>query len=195
MEDSKNNERIEEMVRRILQESNMDEVTEAKIRKQASNELGLNLSQPHFKALVKQVVEAFLQEKQQQQVKEEEEEEQKGGSKGKEYNEEGDLIICNVRFLFSISTLLLLVSNTSDKTMIFFLFGFQLSGKRKVTIQDFKGKTLVSIREYFSKDGKELPTSKGIPYTVLSFFFPFKLVFYSSHFVCREKSVLDSGYL
>lgn len=108
MEDSKNNERIEETVRRILQESNMDEVTEAKIRKQASNELGLNLSQPHFKALVKQVVEAFLQEKQQQQV-EEEEEEQKGGSKGKEYNEEGDLIICNVRFLFSISTLLLLV--------------------------------------------------------------------------------------
>lgn len=30
-----------------------------------------------------------------------------------------------------------------------------------MTIQEFKGKTLVSIREYYKKDGKELPTSKG----------------------------------
>jgi hypothetical protein len=30
-----------------------------------------------------------------------------------------------------------------------------------VTIQEFKGKSLVSIREYYKKDGKELPTSKG----------------------------------
>lgn len=37
----------------------------------------------------------------------------------------------------------------------------QLSEKRRVTIQDFRGKTLVSIREYYKKDGKELPTSKG----------------------------------
>ena len=43
----------------------------------------------------------------------------------------------------------------------------QLSEKRKVTIQDFRGKTLVSIREYFKKDGKELPTSKGTLFTHL----------------------------
>lgn len=74
--------------------------------------------------------------------------------------------------------------------MIFlFLFGFQLSGKRKVTVQDFKGKTLVSIREYFSKDGKELPTSKGILYYPLNLFSIALILF------CREKSVLDSGYL
>jgi len=30
-----------------------------------------------------------------------------------------------------------------------------------VTIQEFRGKTLLSIREYYKKDGKELPTSKG----------------------------------
>lgn len=31
-----------------------------------------------------------------------------------------------------------------------------------MTITDFRGKTLVSMREYYKKDGKELPTSKGI---------------------------------
>lgn len=28
-------------------------------------------------------------------------------------------------------------------------------------MQEFRGKTLVSIREYYSKDGKDLPSSKG----------------------------------
>ncbi|PHU28125.1 RNA polymerase II transcriptional coactivator KELP, partial [Capsicum chinense] len=40
-----------------------------------------------------------------------------------------------------------------------------LSHKRRVTITDFRGKTLVSIREYYNKDGKELPTAKGISLT------------------------------
>ncbi|KAH1049274.1 hypothetical protein GLYMA_08G024200v4 [Glycine max] len=139
MDDTETKGRIEETVRRILQESDMDEVTESKIRKQASEHLGLDLSQPYFKAFVKQVVKAFLQEEEQrqkqQQQDEDEEEELGGGSKGKEYDDEGDLIIC------------------------------RLSDKRRVTIQDFRGKTLVSIREYYKKDGKELPTSKGISLT------------------------------
>ncbi|KAI8000008.1 RNA polymerase II transcriptional coactivator KELP [Camellia lanceoleosa] len=35
-----------------------------------------------------------------------------------------------------------------------------LSEKRRVTIQDFRGKTLVSMREYYRRDGKDLPTAK-----------------------------------
>lgn len=31
-----------------------------------------------------------------------------------------------------------------------------------MTIQDFRGRTLVSIREYYRKDGKELPSAKGV---------------------------------
>uniref|UniRef100_A0A2P2JC59 Uncharacterized protein MANES_02G008100 n=1 Tax=Rhizophora mucronata TaxID=61149 RepID=A0A2P2JC59_RHIMU len=53
-------------------------------------------------------------------------------NKNIEYDDDGDLIIC------------------------------RLSDKRRVTIQDFRGTTLVSIREYYKKDGKELPSSKGI---------------------------------
>ncbi|KAF7149670.1 hypothetical protein RHSIM_Rhsim02G0246000 [Rhododendron simsii] len=54
----------------------------------------------------------------------------KRGGGAKEYDDYGDLIIC------------------------------KLSWRRRVTIQDFRGKTLVSIREFYSKDGKDLPSSK-----------------------------------
>ncbi|KAG2680836.1 hypothetical protein I3760_11G116700 [Carya illinoinensis] len=127
-------ERIENTVRRILKGSDMEEMTEHKIRKQASAELDLDLSEPPYKAFVKQIVQSFLE----QQVEEEEEEEEEeggGGERRKEYDDEGNLIIC------------------------------RLSEKRRVTVQDFRGKTLVSIREYYKKDGKELPTSKGISLT------------------------------
>ncbi|KAK2385259.1 ssDNA-binding transcriptional regulator [Trifolium repens] len=153
MEDAETKARVKETVLKILHGSNMDEVTESKIRKQASTELDLNLNQPPFKALVKQIIEDFLVEKQQQQQKEEEEKQrekeeeveeeekqevkQKGvSSKSNVYVDSGDLVIC------------------------------ELTKKRKVTIQDFKGRRYVSIREFYTKDGKELPSNKGISLSV-----------------------------
>ncbi|PON34220.1 RNA polymerase II transcriptional coactivator KELP [Parasponia andersonii] len=132
-------ERIQKTVREILRNSNMDDVTEYKIRKQASEELHLDLSKPPYKAFVRHVVQTFLEEQQeeegqdQQEGEEEDEEEQRPSDR--DYDDEGNLIIC------------------------------KLSEKRKVTIQDFRGRTLVSIREYFRKDGKDLPTAKGISLT------------------------------
>lgn len=38
----------------------------------------------------------------------------------------------------------------------------QLSAKRKVVVSQWKGKTLISMREYYEKYGKVLPTSKGL---------------------------------
>ncbi|XP_004298922.1 PREDICTED: RNA polymerase II transcriptional coactivator KELP [Fragaria vesca subsp. vesca] len=126
--------KIDETVRRILEESDMDQVTESKIRKQASQELGLDLNKPPFKAFVKQVVESFLDE-QQRKHEEAEEAEEDEGKQEREVDENGDIVIC------------------------------RLSHKRKVTVQEFKGKPLVSLREFFTKEGKELPTSKGISLT------------------------------
>jgi hypothetical protein len=53
VEDVQTKARTEETVLKILHESNLEEVTEPMIRKQASTELDLNLNQPPFKALVK----------------------------------------------------------------------------------------------------------------------------------------------
>ncbi|XP_050385932.1 uncharacterized protein LOC126802358 [Argentina anserina] len=38
----------------------------------------------------------------------------------------------------------------------------KLSNKRNVVIHDFRGKTLVSIREFYKKGGKEHPSARGI---------------------------------
>ncbi|KAF7594278.1 hypothetical protein BBP40_009678 [Aspergillus hancockii] len=39
---------------------------------------------------------------------------------------------------------------------------WEVSKLRRVTISSFRGKTLVNIREYYGKDGQELPGKKGI---------------------------------
>ncbi|KAF8027967.1 hypothetical protein BT93_E0781 [Corymbia citriodora subsp. variegata] len=146
--DSDVERRIGTAVREVLEESDMNETTEYKVRKLASERLGLDLSQPKYKAIVRQVVQSFLEEQkakedrgkgeeEEEEQDEEEEEEETGKKSGgdAEYTEDGDLIIC------------------------------KLSDKRKVTMQEFRGKPLVSIREYFKKGGKEFPTSKGISLT------------------------------
>ncbi|GMH22635.1 hypothetical protein Nepgr_024478 [Nepenthes gracilis] len=150
--DSKTLERIEAAVVEILQTADMEQMTEHKVRKLASEKLGIDLSAPDLKRFVRRVVESFLREQQEkaeqqrleseqqeEEAEEEEEEEEEQDtnrrSDGKEYDDDGDLIIC------------------------------RLSEKRRVTIQDFRGKTLVSMREYYKKDGKELPSSKGISLT------------------------------
>lgn len=80
---------IEETVLEILKSSDMEATTEYKVRKSASEKLGIDLSEPDRKKLVRNVVQTYLQE--QQQGKEVEEEEG-----GKEYDDDGDLIICRV---------------------------------------------------------------------------------------------------
>ena len=40
---------------------------------------------------------------------------------------------------------------------------WDISSHRRITISEFKGKSLVSIREYYEKDGQELP-GKKVPF-------------------------------
>lgn len=97
-------ERIRETVLEILSTSNMNEVTEFIIRKTASDKLGLDLSVPHLKKFVRQVVESYLSQQADKTADEEEEEDQieeedtKRKRGDKEYNDDGDLIICRVSY-------------------------------------------------------------------------------------------------
>ena len=69
----------------------------------------------------------------------------------------------NLRFLLNDDFIRLIVENEvkhiSLKNMT--LFYPQLGRMRFLEVQEFKGKKLVSIREYYEKDGKMLPGKKG----------------------------------
>lgn len=111
----KTQKQIEETVLEILKSSNMDEMTEYKVRKAASEKLGFDLSPPEHKRFVRQVVESYLtdlqskheaaeeeEEDPEEEDDEEEEEEQKKRKRGagaKEYDDDGDLIVCRVSFI------------------------------------------------------------------------------------------------
>ncbi|KAK3061884.1 hypothetical protein LTS18_005240 [Coniosporium uncinatum] len=46
---------------------------------------------------------------------------------------------------------------------------WEVSKLRRVTVSEFKGKSMVGIREYYEKDGKTLPGKKGISMPVDQF--------------------------
>lgn len=45
---------------------------------------------------------------------------------------------------------------------------WEISKNRRVTVSTFRGKTMVNIREYYEKDGQELP-GKKVSLTLMSF--------------------------
>ncbi|KAJ5178942.1 hypothetical protein N7492_002152 [Penicillium capsulatum] len=46
---------------------------------------------------------------------------------------------------------------------------WEISKKRRVTLSEFRNNTLINIREYYDKDGQELPGKKGISMSVDQF--------------------------
>ncbi|MFS8008550.1 putative transcription factor ssDNA-binding-TF family [Helianthus anomalus] len=121
-------------VLQVLNNSDMDSTTEYQVCKLASEPIGIYLLEPSRKKLVRTIMQTYLEEQQGkaeaeekvteegEPVEEEEEdsEDDKKKHKGdKEYDDEGDLIVC------------------------------RLSDKRRVTLTELSGKSLVSIREYY----------------------------------------------
>ena len=118
--DEATKKKVEATVLEILRGSDMDSVTEYKVRSAAADRLGIDLSVPDRKLFVRGVVEGYLtslssqevEEEQQQQggageeakgdekedeeEEEQEEEEEEGGARKKEYDDQGDLILCLV---------------------------------------------------------------------------------------------------
>lgn len=160
--DEATKKKVEATVLEILRGSDMESVTEYKVRKAAADRLGIDLSIPDRKLFVRGVVEGYLrslssqeeaeaeaaeeqggaggeskdkEQEEEEEEEDEEEEEGKGGGK-REYDDQGDLILC------------------------------RLSSKRRVTLSEFKGRSLVSIREFYVKDGKEMPSAKGVSMTM-----------------------------
>jgi hypothetical protein len=132
--DEATKKKVEAAVLEILRGSDMESVTEYKVRKAAADRLGIDLSTPDRKLFVRGVVEEYLRslssqeeaeaeeeqggagreskDKEQEEEEEEEddeEEEGKGGGK-REYDDQGDLILCRVSSFSRTSSLALVRS-------------------------------------------------------------------------------------
>ncbi|KDP28479.1 hypothetical protein JCGZ_14250 [Jatropha curcas] len=123
----------------------MDDMTEFKVRVTTSERLGIDLSDIQRKRFIRGVVESFLLSTMEVSGEEGKEadtnfrEENQGMARKehetipkKEFDSDGNRIIC------------------------------KLSNRRNVVIQDFKGKSFISIREFYHKDGRQHPSNKGI---------------------------------
>lgn len=149
-------QKIEETVKDILSKADMDEMTEFKVRVTVSDLLGIDLSDFSHKKLIRQAVESFLLSTSEENGDGKEldlkhrEEEAKGAVKvEKEIDGDGDRLIC------------------------------KLADKKNVVVYEFRGTKYVSIREFYVKNGKELPSARGN-----HIYSPLPLFIFSSNFFC-----------
>ncbi|XP_065860192.1 uncharacterized protein [Euphorbia lathyris] len=135
--------KIEQEVLDILKNADTESMTEFKVRVTASERLGMDLTDIKSKKFVRGVVESFLLSSIELGREDcdvananvqlaNQVQEEQRTMPKKEIDSEGNRVIC------------------------------KLSNKRNVVIQDFKGKPYVSIREFYHRDGRQIPTLKGI---------------------------------
>ncbi|XP_057981065.1 uncharacterized protein LOC131166482 isoform X2 [Malania oleifera] len=143
--DQETKSRISDTVEGILLTADMDQATEFQVRTMAAERLGIDLSNLDHRRLVRQVLESFLlsmdisadeQAVADPSVREETREVVREEQEAKPEELDSDGdVIC------------------------------KLSNKRSVVIRDFKGRKMVWIGEYHEKDGKHVPSPKGISLT------------------------------
>ncbi|KAF1894076.1 hypothetical protein Lal_00003994 [Lupinus albus] len=141
--------KIERTVLEIVKQSNMEDSTEFTIRVAASDRLGIDLSLPERKQLVRTVIESYLLSV-------------ADGIKNHTVAPESNEITMNTIVVQDSSEMLDLKKNMKMKEENSERIVCQLSNRRNVSVGNFKGSTLVSIREFYCKDGKQLPGPKGI---------------------------------
>ncbi|KAL5156237.1 RNA polymerase II transcriptional coactivator KELP [Glycine soja] len=139
--------KVEEMVLDILKKSNIEEATEFTIRVAASERLGIDLSDSPSRHFVRTVVESYLLSVAANEI-----------SKDAEKKENEDIAAKNDDDVKKGDVVAVPKLKKDDPERVI----CQLSSRRNLAVKHFKGTTLVSIREFYMKDGKLLPGSKGI---------------------------------
>ncbi|KAJ6338332.1 hypothetical protein OIU76_007912 [Salix suchowensis] len=141
--DSELQRKIKETVIDILRHANLDEITEFKVRATASERLDFDMSHIEHRKFIRGVVESFLLS-----TMDEEGKEANGnvGENTKEALQEEHEEVLTKK----------VVGTDSNRVIC------KLSERRSVTIQEFKGKSFLSIRDFYQKDGNLLPSKIGI---------------------------------
>ncbi|OIW13587.1 hypothetical protein TanjilG_25686 [Lupinus angustifolius] len=142
--------KIETTVLEIVKQSNMEDTTEFTIRVAASHRLGIDLSLPERKQLVRTVIESYLVSVA---------EGMKNNTVVPESNEikENSIVVQDSSEMVELKMKKIKKEEEKLERIV-----CQLSNRRNVSVGNFKGSTLVSIREFYCRDGKQLPGPKGI---------------------------------
>ncbi|KAI8535359.1 hypothetical protein RHMOL_Rhmol10G0167900 [Rhododendron molle] len=148
-------EKIVDIVVSILKQSDLEEATEQKVRTTAADKLGIDPSELSYKWIVRRCVEAYLLSL------DDDEEEEGNKDKAQELLHQGGLKQGQKRKPNTLDEEEKVEPNQRPKQD-----GDQvickLSEKRSLVVHDFGGKTLVSFRDYSEKNGKLLPSARGI---------------------------------
>ncbi|KAH6779989.1 hypothetical protein C2S52_011226 [Perilla frutescens var. hirtella] len=152
--------KIEDTVLQILKASDMETITEFSVRSAAAVRLGFELSGLNHRLLVRQIVDSFLLSTAAEILRTD------SLNRINDANSTDKSVDCHVeqrrqqqqrRDIGSVSE-----ANYDGKIVC------KLSNKRRVTIHEFLGTTMVSIREFYVQDGNLLPvkgTNSGISLT------------------------------
>ncbi|KAL2345909.1 hypothetical protein Fmac_007194 [Flemingia macrophylla] len=140
--------KVEEMVLEILKKSNMEEATEFSIRVAASERLGIDLSNSTAKQLVRNVVESYLLS-----VAANVNTKKMEGIPANDDVQMKQAVVHAAKEDANVASPM----RVDPERVI-----CKLSSRRNVSVKPYKGTTLVSIKEFYMKDGKLLPGFKGI---------------------------------
>ncbi|XP_058740659.1 uncharacterized protein LOC131612934 isoform X2 [Vicia villosa] len=149
--------KVKDMVLDILTKSNIEETTEFIVRVAASERLGIDLSDSHSKLFVRNIIESYLISIATGDKPPQVSSEVPPPEEPPQVSTEAVNVIHNEPPQELNKMVGVKRKNDDSEDVI-----CQLSAKRNVTVRDFKGTTLVSIREFYLKDGKQHPTVKGI---------------------------------
>lgn len=184
--------KIEKTVVGILESADMADMTEYKVRKLAGEKLNINLSETHYKKFVRNIVENFLKSRQDEEEQEQDaaevqaeqkveaeveaeaeaEAEVEAEAEAEDEEEEEESPVKkqkkNKKKKIEVSKKASQAGEIQEATIDDNgdIIICKLNSRRNVSIQEFRGNKLVSIREYYEKDGKQLPSSKGISLTI-----------------------------
>ncbi|KAL8208093.1 hypothetical protein R6Q57_007505 [Mikania cordata] len=133
--------KLEQTVNELLKAADLDIATELSIRKEAEKLLGVDLSDLPSKRLIRRIVESFLLSTSpvDDEVREE-----------KENVEE----VQTEKFPVDDRNI---ASDGGGERVI-----CRLPGKRRISIENFRGTKMVSIREFYKKQGNVFTSGKGI---------------------------------
>ncbi|KAI3681874.1 hypothetical protein L6452_36679 [Arctium lappa] len=140
MEFEPNRRKLEETVIGILKAADFEIASELSVRREAEKLLSVDLSDLASKRLVRRIIESFLL----------------SSSPVDEFQEEPEGVEEVQTDKFPVDDRKIAGDDGGGRVIC------KLPGMRRVSIQKFRGTKLVSIREYYQKEGKVFPSGRGI---------------------------------